>query len=78
MNTETGLITRKTVEELVREWNLANAVQEAPGGVGETEFFKFRCFKNHNFHLEFKRPDLVQKLNEIGGNGLPMPGRDTP
>ena len=23
MNTETGLITRKTVEELVREWNLA-------------------------------------------------------
>jgi hypothetical protein len=60
-----------------RNGDLANAILDAPGGVGETEFFKFRCFKNHNFHLEFKRPDLVQKLNEIGGNGLPMPGRDT-
>jgi hypothetical protein len=60
-----------------RNGDLANAVHEAPGGVGETDFFKFRCYRNHNFHLEFKRPDLVQKLNEIGGNGLPMPGRDT-
>ena len=60
-----------------RNGDLSNAILEAPGGVGETEFFKFRCYRNHNFHLEFKRPDLVQKLNEIGGNGLPMPGRDT-
>ena len=58
-----------------RNGDLINAIQDADGGVGETEFFKFKCFINHNLHLEFKRPDLVQRLNEVGGNGLPMPGR---
>jgi hypothetical protein len=36
-------------------------------GRGETEFFKFRACKNGNLHLEFKRPDLVKRLNEIAG-----------
>lgn len=40
------------------------------GDYGETEFFRFNCFKNGNLHLTFKRMDLVQKLNEIGGEGL--------
>jgi hypothetical protein len=39
--------------------------------VGETEYFAFRCFRNHNLHLRFKRPDLVAKINQIaGGNAL--------
>lgn len=44
-----------------------------PGEFGETTFFRFRAFKNGNLHLEFLRPDLVKKLNEIGGKGLPQP-----
>jgi len=38
------------------------------GGYGETEYFKFRACQNGNLHIEFKRLDLVQKLNEIAGN----------
>lgn len=34
-------------------------------GRGETEFFKFKCFKNRNLHLEFKRIDLVKQLNGL-------------
>jgi hypothetical protein len=34
-----------------------------PDGCGETEFFRFQCFKNHNLHIWFKRLDLVQDLN---------------
>lgn len=38
---------------------------------GETDFFKFRACLNNNIHIEFKRMDLVAKLNEIaGGNRL--------
>lgn len=32
-------------------------------GRGETEYFKFRCCKNRNLHLEFKNLDLVKELN---------------
>lgn len=31
--------------------------------VGETDYFKFKCFKNGNLHLQFKRLDLVKELN---------------
>ena len=58
-----------------RNGDLINAIHESRRGVGETEFFRFKCFINSNLHLEFKRMDLVQRLNEVGGNGLPMPGR---
>lgn len=34
-------------------------------GRGETEFFRFRCFKNRNLHLEFRRLDLVLQLNGL-------------
>lgn len=34
-------------------------------GRGETDYFRFRCFKNRNLHLEFKRLDLVKQLNGI-------------
>lgn len=32
---------------------------------GETEYFKFKCCKNRNLHLEFKRLDLVKELNFV-------------
>jgi hypothetical protein len=43
------------------------AMREAPDGVGETDYFKFRACKNRNLHLQFKRMDLVKKLNMIAG-----------
>lgn len=42
---------------------LVNAINDSPDGRGETEYFKFKCFKNRNLHLEMKRLDLVQELN---------------
>jgi hypothetical protein len=36
-------------------------------GVCETEYFKLRCCLNGNLHVEFKRLDLVQRLNAIAG-----------
>jgi len=59
-----------------RNGDLTTAIEGATGGVGETDFFKFKCYGNGNLHLEFKRMDLVQQLNSIGGNGLPDPDRD--
>jgi hypothetical protein len=34
-------------------------------GRGETAYFRFKCFKNGNLHLEFKRLDLVKQLNGL-------------
>jgi hypothetical protein len=40
-------------------------------GKGETDYFEFKCFRNCNLHLKFKRMDLVKQLNAIaGGNRL--------
>jgi hypothetical protein len=51
---------------------LADAIRfTSAGEFGETTFFRFRPFGNGNLHVEFKRPDLVQQLNAIGGKGLP-------
>ncbi|NJO18559.1 MAG: DUF4942 domain-containing protein [Thioploca sp.] len=35
--------------------------------VGETDYFRFKCFKNGNLHIEFKRIDLLEKFNTIAG-----------
>lgn len=44
-------------------------------GTGETPFFKVRVFKNGNLHLEFKRLDLLTKLNKVcGSTALPTRG----
>ena len=41
-------------------------------GTGETVYFRFKCFKNGNLHLEFKFEDLLQRFNQIAGrNRLP-------
>ena len=40
-------------------------------GLGKTDYFKFKCCKNGNLHLEMKRMDLVNKINVMaGGNQL--------
>jgi hypothetical protein len=44
---------------------LARAIKAAPDGKGETDYFRFRCFKNRNLHIEFRRLDLVKKLNGL-------------
>lgn len=42
-----------------------NAV--GPDGKCETEYFRCKCHKNRNLHVEFKRLDLVDKLNTVAG-----------
>lgn len=50
---------------------LSDGISECKDGVGETEYFRFRCCLNGNLHIEFKRPDLVARLNATaGGNRL--------
>lgn len=46
---------------------LFDAISQSPTGAGETTYFEFKCYKNGNLHLKFKRPDLVKKLNAIAG-----------
>jgi hypothetical protein len=41
---------------------------------GETALFRFRCFKNRNLHLWFKRRDLLQRFNQIAGGKRLRPG----
>jgi hypothetical protein len=48
---------------------LVDAINTCKDGHGETEYFRFKCYLNRNLHLEFKRMDLVKRLNQIGGNG---------
>ena len=46
---------------------LSRAICESKNGVGETDLFAFRAFKNGNLHLRFKRLDLLKQLNQIAG-----------
>ena len=57
---------------------LYNAVQDcSPSSpYAETDYFKIRCCKNSNLHIEFKRLDLVDEFNFRCGNGNQLPGRD--
>ena len=36
----------------------------------ETDYFIFKWFKNQNMHIEFKRLDLLAKMNQIAGENL--------
>ena len=50
-----------------RRGPLAQAINATgKDGKGETDYFKFRCFKNGNLHLEFKNLELVKQLNQLG------------
>jgi hypothetical protein len=46
--------------------DLVDAINTS-NGTGETEYFKFKACKNGNLHIEFKRMDLVSKLNQLAG-----------
>lgn len=46
---------------------LHDAIADAPEGIGETEYFKFKAHKNGNLHIEFKRMDIVNRINKIAG-----------
>lgn len=46
---------------------LTDAVYASENGTGETDYFRFRCFQNNNMHIEFKRRDLLAKLNAVAG-----------
>lgn len=46
---------------------LASAIELSENGIGETKYFKFRCYKNGNIHLEFRREDLLARFNLIAG-----------
>lgn len=56
---------------------LVDAIQTSAenGGQGETEYFRFKVYGNGNLHLEFKRPDLVAKLNAVSGNPTHLKGK---
>lgn len=45
-------------------------------GVGETQWFRFKCHKNGRLHLEFKRIDLLKRINEIAGGKNLRPARE--
>lgn len=51
--------------------DLYNEICDSKNGTGETPYFKFKGYMNGNLHLEFKRLDLLERLNAIaGGNRL--------
>lgn len=54
---------------------LCDAIKDSADGTGATTYFKFKCCKNRNIHIEFTRPDLVQKINKTAG-GNRLKGRD--
>ena len=48
---------------------------DACDGKGETTYFRFKCYRNGNLHLEFKRLDLVKQLNGLAVGSFEL-GRD--
>jgi hypothetical protein len=52
---------------------LVSAIMTSTDGTGETEYFRFKCYKNRNLHLEFKRQDLLDKFNEMAGRARLRP-----
>lgn len=50
-------------------YSAISQVIRAPGfdGTGETEYFRFKTFRNGNMHLWFKRKDLLARFNAIAG-----------
>jgi len=56
---------------------LADAIRASgASGKGETEYFRFKCYRNRNLHLEFKRLDLLERFNAIAGGMRLRPKAD--
>lgn len=53
---------------------LVSAIIETEGGAGETEYFKFKSYKNGNLHIEFKRDDLLSLFNRVACDGHRLGG----
>jgi len=50
---------------------LCDTIADSKDGLGDTSYFRFKCYQNGNLHLEFLRPDLDERVNMIaGGNRL--------
>ena len=49
------------------------AIEESPS-LGETPYFRFRGYHKGTLHLWFKREDLVDRFNKIGGGNRLQPG----
>lgn len=62
-----GSITKSHNGELV------DAINQSTDGTGETAYFRFRACRNRNLHLEFLRPDLLARLNQIAGGARLKP-----
>ncbi len=54
---------------------LSRAIEETAGGVGQTDYFEFRAYKNRNLHLTMRRLDLVKELNRQASGDYVL-GRD--
>lgn len=52
---------------------LYDAINGSADGTGETEYFRFKCHKNGNLHIDFKRVDLVNKINKMAGSSNSLP-----
>lgn len=44
---------------------LCDAVSSSESSISETDYFRVKCHKNGNVHIEFKRLDLVKQLNYL-------------
>lgn len=59
--------------------DLALAIRTIPRNQpceGETQYFRFRGFRKGSLHLEFRRMDLVQRLNAIAGGARLKPATE--
>lgn len=48
-------------------YSLLEVAINASDGAAETEYFKAKCCKNGNLHVEFKRLDLLARFNALAG-----------
>lgn len=62
-----GSITKTHNGEII------DAINRSTDGTGETDYFRFRACRNRNLHLEFKRLDLLARLNQIAGGARLRP-----
>jgi hypothetical protein len=64
------ILDGKPIPDGYNNFPLVDAINTSPTGIGETEYFKFKAYKNGNLHLSYKRPDLVEKFNRVAGEAI--------